>query len=58
MVEFYNRLIQNADQDVIKRPPNNDDLLETLMQTTSSEELDDFYDIQNVTLLNDTHDEN
>ena len=58
MVEFYNRLIQNADRDVIKRPPNNDDLLETLMQTTSSEELDDFYDIQNVTLLNDTHDEN
>ena len=58
MVEFYNRLIQNADQNVIKRPPNNDDLLETLMQTTSSEELDDFYDIQNVTLLNDTHDEN
>ena len=53
VIEFYRRLMLNADYDVIEQPPNNDDLLDSLM---SSEEFD-YEDAFNDTSVL-SHDEN
>ena len=53
VIEFYRRLMLNADYDVIEQPPNNDDLLDSLM---TSEEFD-YEDAFNDTSVM-SHDEN
>ena len=47
----------NADFDVIEMSPNNDDLFETLLNTSDEEDID-YEDAFNDTIFTNSHDEN